>query len=123
MERVFALERKYVDDMTQLTRRTCKELRKSMVIDPSASADLQGFDRERQAKRRQISAELRVSSGFDQLRKHVDELLLAHGQALVSLGAAEVVHLLPASTTTKRAVHMAQEKSGDLPASGAQSRD
>ena len=123
MERVFALERKYVDDLTQLTQRNCRELQKSMVMDANASADLQGFDQERQAKRRQISAELRATSGFDEFRKHVDELLLAHGQALVSLGAAKVVHLLPASTTTKRAVEMAQENSCDPPASGALSRD
>ncbi len=42
----------------------------------------------------------------------MDELLLAHGRALVSLGAAEVVHLLPASTTSKRAVEMAEVASG-----------
>lgn len=41
----------------------------------------------------------------------------------MSLGAAKVVHLLLASTTTKRAVDMAQGKSGDPPASGAQSSD
>ena len=39
----------------------------------------------------------------------------------MSVGAAEFVDLLLASTTTKRAVHMALARSGYSPASGAQS--
>ena len=126
MLKVFALEEKYVADLTELTKRNCRKIQKThreMLMDPSISPWFKGFQWDRRARRRQVAADVKATAGFHEFRIEKHELLLAHGEALVSIGAAEVLHLLLASTTTKRAVLMAQGKSGDPPASGAQSSD
>ena len=126
MTQVLSLQEKYVADMTELTNTNFKALRKTLVMDQSASSQWKGFDLQRQVKRRQFAATARASEGFDEYRKQRDEMLLAHGQALLAIGAEKVVHLLPASMATKRAVEIAQQSdtqsSGSQP-SGAQSSE
>ena len=73
-----------------------------MKLTAESSAYLKGkvFDENRQEMRRHFSGQLR-GWRFDEFRTRRDELLLAHGQALLGLGAAKVMHLLPASIMTK----------------------
>ena len=116
---VLSLQKKYVADMTELTKTTFK--RKTMVMDHSGRSQLKGFDIDRQMLRRQFAADARASDAFDEYRTKRNEMLLAHGQALLAVGAEKVVNLLPESMTTKRAVEIAQQSGAQ--SSGSQPSD
>ena len=86
-------------------RKACSDV----LSDPSASADLKGWDKERQLKRHKMAQLLNYDEDFANFRKKRKSLLRLHGEALVAVRVADIVEFLPASTRTKQAIQLVQE--------------